>query len=90
MAEIKATQFLMNYQDELTLNTDDSMAANPEDEASSQIEQVPEKQENNGKPESEEKAVTLNQLIRTEKGSEPVNETASKKRRSRRKLVSRT
>jgi hypothetical protein len=33
------------------------------------------------KPENgrEEKAVTLNQLIRTEKGSEPVNETASTK-----------
>jgi hypothetical protein len=80
MAEIKAIQFLMDYYDGPTLNTDDSLAANPEDEASSKIEQVPEKQEDNGKPGSEERApstklTTITQLTRTEKGSEPVNDT---------------
>ncbi len=41
MAEIKATQFLMEYYGWPTLNTDNSMAANSEDEASSKIEHEP-------------------------------------------------
>jgi hypothetical protein len=84
MAEIKATQFLMNYYDGLTTDTGDSLAANPKDEASSKIEQAPEKQEGNGKPENEErgpstKLITLTQLTRMEGGNEPANETASAK-----------
>jgi hypothetical protein len=33
MAEIKATQFLMDYYNGPTMDTDDILAANPEDEA---------------------------------------------------------
>jgi hypothetical protein len=71
MAEIKATQFLMDYYNGPTMDTDDSLAASPEDEASSKIEQVPGKQEDNGKPGNEErepsiKTATLTQLTHME------------------------
>jgi hypothetical protein len=84
MAEIKATQFLMDYYNGPTMDADDSLVADPEDEASSKIEQVPGKQEDNGKPGNEErrsstKLTSTTQLTHMEEGSEPVNEIASTK-----------
>jgi hypothetical protein len=74
----------MDYYNGPTMDTDDSLAANPEDEANSKIEQVPGKQEDNGKPGNEErrsstKLTSTTQLTHMEEGSEPVNEIASTK-----------
>ncbi len=54
----------MDYYNGRTISAGDSMAANPEDEVSSKIEQAPEKQEDNSKQGNEErgpstKATTL-------------------------------
>jgi hypothetical protein len=82
MAEIKATQFLMEYYDEPTFEVEASQEVNTEKGTSSKVKQAPEQGKDNGKQGNEEREpsierATLAQLAHMEGGSEPVNDTDS-------------
>jgi hypothetical protein len=80
MAEIKATQFLMEYYNEPISEVKASQEVNTEKGTSSKVEQAHEQGKDNDKQGNEERepsieTATLAQLAHMEGGSEPVNET---------------